>query len=88
MHAQCFSEAWDEVFLGRLLAEEISYFVLARHLSGPVGFVIARAVVEKRIVVTTELMKPHAVKIPNICAHFGVGCMSLAEFMDAENWTF
>jgi hypothetical protein len=51
-------------------------------------FVIARAAVEKRIVVTTELMKPNAVKIPNICAHFGVGCMSLAEFMDAENWTF
>ena len=51
-------------------------------------FAIARAACENRIVVTTELMKPNAVKIPNICAHFGVGCMSLAEFMDAENWTF
>jgi hypothetical protein len=51
-------------------------------------FVIARAAVENRIVVTTELIKPNAVKIPNICAHFGVRCMSLAEFMDAENWTF
>jgi hypothetical protein len=50
--------------------------------------VIARAAVENRIVVTNELMKPNAVRIPNICAHFGVGCMSLAEFMDAENWTF
>ena len=51
-------------------------------------FVIARAAVENRIVVTTELMKPNAVKIPNICAHFDIGCMSLADFMDAENWTF
>ena len=31
-------------------------------------FVIARAAVESRIVITTELMKPNAVKIPNICA--------------------
>jgi hypothetical protein len=33
-------------------------------------------------------MRPHAVKIPNICAHFGVKCLSLAEFMEAEGWTF
>ena len=51
-------------------------------------FVIARAACEKRTVVTTETMKPKAVKIPNICAHFGVRCLSLAEFMEAEGWTF
>jgi hypothetical protein len=51
-------------------------------------FVIARAACENLTVVTTELMKPNAVKIPNICAHFGVKCLSLAEFMEAEGWTF
>lgn len=51
-------------------------------------FVIARAACENLTVVTTELMKPNAVKIPNICAHFGVKCLSLPEFMEAEGWTF
>lgn len=51
-------------------------------------FVIARAACENRTVVTIEVYKPNAVKIPNICAHFGVKCLSLAEFMEAEDWTF
>jgi hypothetical protein len=51
-------------------------------------FVIARAACENRTVVTVEVMKPNAVKIPNICAHFGVKCVSLPEFMEAEGWTF
>jgi hypothetical protein len=51
-------------------------------------FVIARAAVEKRRVVTMEKLKPHAAKIPNICQHFGIGCMTLEEFMEAENWQF
>lgn len=51
-------------------------------------FVIARAACENRTVVTVEVMKPNAVKIPNICAHFGVKCLSLPEFMEAEGWTF
>jgi hypothetical protein len=51
-------------------------------------FVIARAACENRTVVTTEMIRPNAVKIPNICAHFGVKCLSLPEFMEAEGWTF
>jgi Domain of unknown function (DUF4411) len=51
-------------------------------------FVIARAAVEQRTVVTMEKLKPHAAKIPNICQHFGVACMTLEEFMEAENWQF
>ena len=51
-------------------------------------FVIARAACEKRTVVTIEVTKPNAVKIPNICAHFGVECLSLPEFMEAEGWKF
>jgi hypothetical protein len=51
-------------------------------------FVIARAAVENRAVVTLELLKPNAAKIPNICQHFNVRCLSLEEFMAAEGWVF
>lgn len=51
-------------------------------------FVIARAMVDKRTVVTMELLKPNAAKIPNICQHFHVPCLSLEEFMEAEGWQF
>lgn len=42
-------------------------------------FVIAKAAVEGRPVVTMELLKPHAAKIPNICEHFGIRCFSLED---------
>lgn len=51
-------------------------------------FVIARAMVQHGTVVTMELLKPNAAKIPNICAHFGVPCLTLEEFMEAEGWQF
>ena len=51
-------------------------------------FVIAKAAVAGDTVVTTELFKPNAVKIPNICDHFNVPCMTLQDFMKAEGWTF
>lgn len=51
-------------------------------------FVIAKAKVIAGTVVTLEKPRPHSVKIPTICAHFGVPCMSLEAFMAAEGWTF
>jgi hypothetical protein len=51
-------------------------------------FVIARAAVEGGTVVTMELFKDNGAKIPNICRHFGVPCMTLEEFMEAEGWEF
>jgi len=51
-------------------------------------FVIARAASEGRTVVTMELLKPNSAKIPSICAHFGVPCLHLEEFMEAEGWQF
>ena len=51
-------------------------------------FIIARAAVEGRTVVTMELLKQNAAKIPNICRHFKVPCMTLEEFMEAEGWQF
>jgi hypothetical protein len=52
------------------------------------SFVIAKAAIEGRTVVTTEQLRPNAVKIPNICQHFQVPCLSLEGFMDAEEWEF
>ena len=51
-------------------------------------FVIAKAHVEQRAVVTMEQLKPNAAKIPNICQHFGIQCLSLEEFMEEEGWQF
>ncbi len=51
-------------------------------------FVIARAMAEGRRVVTIEALKPNSAKIPNICAHFDVPCLSLEAFMEAEGWEF
>lgn len=51
-------------------------------------FVIAKAALAGKTVVTTEKFKPHSAKIPNICKHFGVNCMSLQEFMESQKWKF
>ena len=51
-------------------------------------FVIAKARVENRIVVTMEQLRPNAVKIPNICEHFGIRWLSLEGFMEVEGWEF
>jgi hypothetical protein len=51
-------------------------------------FVIARAAIDGRTVVTMELKKPNAAKIPNICEHLCIPCLSLQQFMEAEKWVF
>jgi hypothetical protein len=51
-------------------------------------FVIARAALAGCPVVTMERLKDNAAKIPNICGHFGVECLTLEEFMRRENWRF
>lgn len=51
-------------------------------------FIVARAIVLERTVVTMESGSPNGAKIPNICAHFEVNCLSLEGFMEAENWVF
>jgi hypothetical protein len=50
--------------------------------------VIAKAASEGRGVVTMEEFKPNGAKIPNICRHFEVECLSLEEFMEREGWEF
>lgn len=51
-------------------------------------FVIARAAITGSTVVTMEQLKANAAKIPNICHHFDVHCVTLEEFMQAEGWAF
>uniref|UniRef100_E6PGS3 Uncharacterized protein n=1 Tax=mine drainage metagenome TaxID=410659 RepID=E6PGS3_9ZZZZ len=51
-------------------------------------FVVAKAKSDGLTVVTMELFKPNAAKIPNICQHFNVPCLTLEEFMAAEGWQF
>jgi len=51
-------------------------------------FVIAKAAVDNRAVVTMEKFKLNGAKIPNICKHFKIQCLSLEEFMDQEGWEF
>jgi hypothetical protein len=51
-------------------------------------FVVAAAQVHKGTVVTEERHKPNAAKIPNVCEHFEVPCVSVEGFMDAQGWSF
>lgn len=52
------------------------------------AFVIAKAAVDKKTVVTMELLRPDAARIPNICEHFKVPYLSLEGFMEKEGWEF
>jgi hypothetical protein len=51
-------------------------------------FLIARAQALRGAAVTEESPKPNKPDIPAICAHFGIPCMKLGDFMRANRWTF
>lgn len=51
-------------------------------------FLVARARAIGATLVTQEVLKPNAAKIPNICGHFHVAVVDLEGFMQAEGWTF
>ncbi len=51
-------------------------------------FIIASANHRGAIVVTEESNKPNAAKIPNVCEHFGIECVSIEELMEREGWQF
>ncbi len=51
-------------------------------------FVIAAAKVQGGCVVTQEVNKPNAAKIPNICNHFGIPCCNMEGFLEQNGWTF
>jgi len=51
-------------------------------------FVVASARVRGGCVITEETKRNGAVKIPNVCEHFGVDCTNLEGLMKREGWTF
>ena len=51
-------------------------------------WVIARAAILEGIVVSNEVERPNAARIPNICEHFRIKCINFETFMDDQNWTF
>lgn len=51
-------------------------------------FVIACAKARNGTVVTEEVLKPNAAKIPNVCQHFGIPCINLQNFMQYQGWSF
>jgi hypothetical protein len=51
-------------------------------------FIVAAGKVFKGCVVTEELLKPNASKIPNVCQHFEIDYTNVQGFMKAKGWTF
>lgn len=51
-------------------------------------FVIALAKNYNRCLITTEKLKPHALKIPNVCQEFKVETLDLYDFLRREEWKF
>lgn len=52
-------------------------------------FVIAKAEgIEDGCVVTSEVWRDNAPKVPNVCQHFGVRWLNLEGFMAEAGWTF
>jgi len=80
-------------FVGRIFAVDHFQTLIGekQRLRGmPVAdpFVIAAAAIRGGTVVSEEQFKPNAAKIPNVCRHFSIGCVSLEEFMAKEGWQF
>ena len=51
-------------------------------------FVIAKAASFSLCVVTEEVHRPNAARIPNVCDHFGIECINLEQLMQREGWRF
>ena len=77
-----------EIYQQRLFRDGIEQKKILKGGKNADPFVIAKAKVTEKTVVTLELEKPNSAKIPNICKHFGVKCLDLESFMKAEDWTF
>ena len=77
-----------EIFSQKHFQQNIELKKLLKGGKNADPFVIAKAAVINGTVVTLEENKPNSVKIPNICRHFSVACLTLAGFMEAEEWTF
>ncbi len=52
-------------------------------------YLIAKAGVRAGLcVVTEEVLRPNAAKIPNVCLYFNIPCINLRQLMEREGWRF
>ncbi len=51
-------------------------------------FLVARGAVLGGCVVTEEVLKPHAAKLPNVCEHFSVRSTNVQGFLAEVGWKF
>jgi hypothetical protein len=51
-------------------------------------FLIAKAFCNGGTIVTEERDKPNSVRIPTICAYYGISCINLKHFMEIQKWSF
>jgi hypothetical protein len=51
-------------------------------------FVVASALVSEAVVISEEVLRPNAARIPNICEHFEVECQNLEWLMTQLGWSF
>jgi len=51
-------------------------------------FIIAKAHIEGRCVVTTEKWKKNSARIPNVCEYFKIPCVDFEDFMKEVDWKF
>lgn len=51
-------------------------------------FLIAQAICEEAILITTEKLKINAHNVPNICRKYDVSHINLKEFFKMEDWRF
>ena len=78
----------SKIYAVRLFQQNIEQQKILKGGRNADPFIIAKAGIEDRAVVTMERLKPNAAKIPNICGQLNVRCLSLEEFMEEEGWEF
>ena len=67
----------------------ISAKAIAKGLPVADPFVIAKAGASMGMcVVTEEIHRPNAARIPNVCDYFGIECINLEQLMEREGWRF
>lgn len=62
------------------------YLLTSKPIADP--FVIAAGRVKGACIVTEEAKNDTAIRIPNICEHYRIECISLEELMEREGWAF
>ena len=85
----------EQQFIGRIFAiPHFQQLINAKAIAEgtPVAdpYLIAKAgaSLEDCALVTEEKSSPNAARIPNVCEHFGMDCISLEDLMQREGWQF